>query len=83
MIEVDSERRKEYEAQLDDAVKCIERLRIVKEIPQRFFGKEDAQIKAAEILSALVNFIGEQIAHFAILKCRTKVEQGIGYPPFE
>jgi len=51
----------------------------MKDIPDRFFGKEKAQAKAADILSALVDLIGQQVSHFAILQNRTRIEQGLGY----
>jgi hypothetical protein len=51
----------------------------MKDIPERFFGKEKAQAKAADILSALVDLIGQQVSHFAILQNRTRIEQGLGY----
>jgi len=50
----------------------------VKDIPQRFFGKEQSQAKAGDILSALVNVIGEQVSYFAILQNRTRIEKGLG-----
>jgi hypothetical protein len=53
----------------------MERLRIVQDIPPRFFSKDKAQAKAASVLSALVNLIGQQVSHFAILQNRTKLEQ--------
>ena len=59
-------------------MESIERLRVVKNISERFLGKEDAQAKAIDALSALVNLVSGQIAHFAILKSRTTVEQGLG-----
>jgi len=78
MIKADYERREEYESQLSEAGKAIERLRIVKSIPSELYGKMDAQASAVDVLIALVNLIGSQIARFAILKSRTKVERGIG-----
>jgi hypothetical protein len=56
----------------------MERLRIIQDIPARFFLKEIAQAKAAAVLGALVNLIGQQVSHFAILQNRTKIEQGLG-----
>jgi hypothetical protein len=53
----------------------------VREIPDRIFGKEDAQAKAADVLTALVDLIGQQVSHFAILQNRTKFEQKLGCLP--
>jgi hypothetical protein len=75
---MDFDRRKDYEQQLQNATESIERLRIVKDIPERFFWKDKAQARAADILSALVNLIGQQVSYFAILQDRTKIEQGLG-----
>jgi hypothetical protein len=63
---------------LQSATESLERLRIVQDIPTQFFRKDKAQVKAAAVLSALVNLIGQQVAHFAILQNRTKIEQGLG-----
>jgi hypothetical protein len=45
------------EAQLED---------YIQDIPARLFLKEIAQAKAATVLSALVNLIGQQVSYFAI-----------------
>jgi hypothetical protein len=76
--EQDADRQTEYTIQLPNATESLERLRIVREIPDRIFGKEDAQTKAADVLSALVDLIGQQVSHFAILQNRTKLEQKLG-----
>jgi hypothetical protein len=64
--------------QLQSATESMERLRIVQDIPPRFFLKEIAQAKAATVLTGLVNLIGQQVSHFAILQNRTKIERGLG-----
>lgn len=63
---------------MQDATESLNRLRIVKDIPERFFGKDKAQAKAADILTALVNLIGQQLSYFAILQNRTHIEQRLG-----
>lgn len=63
---------------MQDATETIERLRIVKDIPREICVQEKAQAKAADLLTAVVNLIGKQVAHFAILKNRTTLERKFG-----
>jgi hypothetical protein len=77
-IETNSDRQEALPRQLHEASKTIQRLRIVKDIPNEYFEKKTAQVKASDLLTAIVNLIGQQLCHFAILKNRTKAEQKFG-----
>jgi hypothetical protein len=77
-MKVNSERREEFSKQLQQATETIERLRIVKDIPKRYWDETKVQAKTMDIFAAILNLIGQQLSHFAILQKHSKVIQTTG-----
>jgi hypothetical protein len=50
----------------------------VKDIPKRYWDETKAQAKTMDIFAAILNLIGQQLSHFAILQKHSKVMQKTG-----
>jgi hypothetical protein len=81
---VDAERKKEFQLQLDDGKDQLQRLKLVKGIPHDLAPgfKEGLEASAFNLLTSLLNLVGENIAYYATFKRASISKTGTFEPWF-
>ena len=81
-FDVDADRKRAFELQLEDGKEEIQRLKLVKEIPKNLAPglKDRLEANAFNVLGCLLNLVGENVSYFATFERAGRAISKTGTP---